>query len=44
MPTVRHGCVVREKLSRALGRVRAQAINLNEIDGRISQGVECAAF
>lgn len=32
-----------EKSSRALGRVRAQAINLKEIDGRTPQGVECAA-
>lgn len=32
-----------EKLSRALGRVHAQARNLKEIDGRTPQGVECAA-
>ena len=32
-----------EKSSRALGRVRAQARNLKEIDGRTPQGVECAA-
>lgn len=36
-------CVIEEKSSRALGRVRAQAINLKEIDGRTPQGVECAA-
>jgi len=33
----------KEKSSRALGRVHAQARNLKEIDGRTPQGVECAA-
>lgn len=35
--------IAEEKSSKALGRVRAQAINLKEIDGGTPQGVECAA-